>query len=126
VNYDAASNRLREKLGVFHFPTDVALRDKWYKGIPRNPEEYKNNNGPPVVCEKHFATDFILRKDKVTPPNGTVLSVLRKRPKLIENAYPTIFPNTPSYLSTEPPRKRKPPVDRCQEMSRRDEQQFND
>jgi hypothetical protein len=126
VNYDAASNRLREKLSVFHFPTDVALRDKWYKSIPRNPEEYKNNNGPPVVCEKHFATDFILREDKVTPPDGTVLSVLRKRPKLIENAYPTIFPNTPSYLSTEPPRKRKPPVDRCQEMSRRDEQQFND
>jgi hypothetical protein len=59
-----------------------------------NPEEYKNNNRPPVVCEKHFASDFIVREDKVTRPDGTVLSVLRKKPKLIENAYPTIFPKS--------------------------------
>jgi hypothetical protein len=57
VYYDVAPDRSREKLSVFHFPTDVALRDKWYKSKPRNPEEYKNNNRPPVVCEKHFATD---------------------------------------------------------------------
>jgi hypothetical protein len=48
-----------------------------------------------------------------------------KKPKLTENAYATIFPNTPSYLSSEPPRKRKTPVDRRQEMSQRDEQQFD-
>jgi hypothetical protein len=89
-------------------------------------EEYKSNKRPSVVCEKYFATEFIVREDKVTRPDGTVLSALRKRPKLIVNAYPTIFMNTPSYLSTEPLRKRKPPVDRRQEMSRRHEQQFND
>jgi hypothetical protein len=77
-NYDAASDRPHEKVSVFHFPTDVALRDKWYKSIPRNPEEYKNNKRPPVVCEKHFATEFIVREDKVTRSDGTVLSVLRK------------------------------------------------
>jgi hypothetical protein len=104
----------------------VALRDKWYKSFPHNQEEYKNNERPPVVCEKHFATEFIVRQDKVTRPDGTVLSVLRKRPKLTEKAYPTIFPNTPSYLSAEPPRIRKTPVDRRQEMFQRDEQQFND
>jgi hypothetical protein len=125
-SYDAASDRPREKLSVFHFPADVALRDKWYKSVPRNPEEYKNNKRPPVVCGKHFSTEFIVREDKVTRSDGTVLSVLRKKPKLTENAYPTIFPNAPSYQSSEPPRKRKTPVDRRQEMSRRDEQRFND
>jgi hypothetical protein len=69
---------------------------------------------------------FIVLEDKLTRSYGTVLSVLSKKPKLPENANLTIFPNTPSYLSTEPPRKRKSPVDRRQEMSQRDEQQFND
>jgi hypothetical protein len=61
----------------------------------------------------------------MTRTDGTAISMLRKRPKPIENAYPTIFPNTPSHLLKKPPQKRKPPFDRCQEMSRRDEQ-FND
>jgi hypothetical protein len=31
--------------------------------------------------EKHFSTEFITREDKVTGPDGTVLSMLRKRPR---------------------------------------------
>jgi hypothetical protein len=125
-NYDAASGRPRDKVSIFQFPADPALRDKWYKSIPRNPEDYKNNKRPPVVCEKHFAAEFIVREDKVTRSDGTILSLLRKRPKLTKNAYPTIFPSTPSYLSSEPPRRRKMPITRRQEMSECDEQESND
>jgi hypothetical protein len=92
----------------------------------RTAGKYKNKKRPPVICEKQFATEFVVREDKVTRPDGTVSSVQRRRPTLTEKAYPTIFPNTPSYLSSEPPQKRKTPVLRRQEMYQRDEQQLND
>jgi hypothetical protein len=127
-NYDAASDRPHDKPIFFAFQQTLMWLSETsgIRAFRVIQKSKKNKKRPPVVCEKHFSTEFIVREDKVTGPDGTVLSVLRKRPKLIENAYPTIFPNTPSYLSSEPPRKRKTPVDRRQEMSRRDEQQFND
>jgi len=62
--------------------------------------------------------------DSATRLNGTVLTVPRKNPKLAPDAFPTIFPNSPSYLSSEPSRKRKAFDKRCQEMSECDEHQF--
>jgi len=77
-----------------------------------------------VVCEKHFSEQFIIRVDSVTRDDGSVLSVPRQRPKLIADAYPSLFPNTPSYLSSEPARKRRTPEDRLLDQSARDDQQF--
>jgi len=77
-----------------------------------------------VVCEKHFASQFIIREDSVRREDGTILTVRRKRPKLTKDAYPMLFPNTPAYLSTEPPRKRKAPEQRRDEQSLRDEEDF--
>lgn len=55
-----------------------------------------------------------------------ILTVKRERPKLSADAFPSIFPNTPAYLSLEAARKRKAPDDRRLELSIRDEEQFQD
>jgi hypothetical protein len=69
-----------------------------------------------VVCEKHFAPDFIIRIDTATRPDGSVLTVPRKNPKLAADAYPTNFPNLPSYLSQPPPVNRKTTDDRREQL----------
>jgi hypothetical protein len=79
-----------------------------------------------AVFEKHFAPEFIVRVDVVTRPDGSVLREPRKRPKLTEDAYPSVFPHTPSYLTSEPGRKRKAPEDRRLELTVRDDQMFSD
>ena len=45
-------------------------------------------------------------------------------PILTSDAVPTVFPNTPSYLSTVPPTKRKAPNVRRAEAFARDEEAF--
>jgi len=120
-NYEATAEYEEEKVSVFRFPKDPELRAKWIRLIPR---ENLTVHDKTVVCEKHFAQHFILRVDSATRPDGSILTVPRKNPKLTADAYPTIFPNTPSYLTSEPSRKRKAPEDRRLEMSARDEQQF--
>lgn len=110
-----------ERVSVFKFPDDTALREKWLRLIPR---ENIPLNDKTVVCEKHFSEQFIIRIDTVRRDDGTILSVPRGHPKLTADAVPTLFPNTPSYLSSEPPKKRKAPDERRADMSFRDEQSF--
>ena len=74
------------------------------------------------MCIKHLAEEFIIRIDTATRPDGSVLSVPRKIPKLAKDAYPSIFHNCPSYLSSEPPTKRRKHVDGQAEMQTRDNQ----
>ncbi|GBM06232.1 hypothetical protein AVEN_269632-1 [Araneus ventricosus] len=50
--------------------------------------------------------------------------VSRKIPKLIDDAYPSIFPNQPSCLSHEPFTSRKSPSERITVLKLRDEQKF--
>jgi len=59
--------------------------------------------------------------DTAMRSDGCVLSVSRKHPKLARDAYPSIFHNCPSYLSSEPLVKRKRPKDRHSEMQTRDD-----
>lgn len=117
-NYDES-----EKISVFMFPTDADKRRLWTSKIPR--ENFKPSSQS-VVCAKHFSEQFIVRCDSVTRPDGSVLTVERSRPKLTEDAYPSIFPNCPSYLSEEPPAKRTKPDDRRAEIQQRDDQAFSD
>jgi hypothetical protein len=95
-NYDATKECVEQKVSVFKFPDDPELRAKWLRMIPRQDYSITKNT---VVCEKHFADEFIVKVDIVTRPDGTVLREPRKRPKLAKDAYPSIFPQTPSYLS---------------------------
>jgi THAP domain len=122
-NYRGTKEQPFEKVSVFKIPEDPDMRTKWTRMIPR---ENLCVNDRTVVCEKHFAPHFIIRVDTATRADGSILSVPRKIPKLAVDAYPSVFPNLPSYLSKEPAAKRKTPDSRRTEMDARDEQRFDD
>ncbi|XP_023216109.1 uncharacterized protein LOC111618768 [Centruroides sculpturatus] len=65
-------------------------------------------------------------KDKVKRDDGSWLIVPRLKPKITEDAYPSIFPNCPAYLSRKPPAKRKAGDDRRKELFECDNQQFRE
>ena len=115
-NYDGG-----EKVSVFAFPSDQTRRNLWLSKIPRADFQPTAQS---VVCAQHFSEQFIIRTDSATRPDGSVLTVERTRPKLSEDAYPSMFPNCPSYLSEEPPKKRKRPEKRREEVQQRDECAF--
>jgi len=112
-NYEGTAEHDQEKVSIFRFPKDPELRAKWIRLIPR---ENLLVHDKTVVCEKHFAQQFIIRFDRVTRTDGSILTVPRKNPKLSPDAYPSIFPNISSYLTSEPSRKRKAPEQRRLEM----------
>ena len=120
-NYEGTAEHDQEKVSVFRFPKDPELRAKWIRLIPRQNLLVHDKT---VVCEKHFAQQFIIRFDSVTHTDGYILTVPQKNPKLSPDAYPSIFPNIPSYLTSESSRKRKVPEQRQLEMSARDDEQF--
>ena len=121
-NYRASKEHPEEKVSVFRFPADEEMRAKWIRQIPRQ----NLIVGPKtVVCEKHFVPEFIIRVDNVTRADGSVLSMPRTIPKLTTDAYPSIFPNTPTYLSSEPAKKRKTPEERSSALTSRDEEIFS-
>jgi hypothetical protein len=87
-NYDATEERSDDKVSVFRFPDDPDLRAKWIRMIPRKDYPVTENT---VVCEKHFAAEFIIRVDVVTRPDGSVITEPRKRPKLTQDTISVDF-----------------------------------
>ncbi|KAF2884902.1 hypothetical protein ILUMI_21273 [Ignelater luminosus] len=81
-----------EKCSVFHFPKKLEKANVWLQNISR--KDY-NITKSSVVCENHFEEKFIVREDKATRPDGTILTIKRKIPKLTVDAVPTIFDQNP-------------------------------
>ncbi|GBM22562.1 hypothetical protein AVEN_183989-1 [Araneus ventricosus] len=77
-----------------------------------------------VVFIKHFSSQFIIKEYRVVRDDGSELVVPRKIWKLTNDAYPSKFPNQPSYLSHEPSTSRKSPSERITALKLRDEQNF--
>src|SRR6218665_1910948 len=119
-NYRATKEHTMEKVSVFGFPTDPERCAKWVRMIPREDLEVNDRT---VVCEKHFVPEFIIRVDSATRADGSILTVPRKNPKLASDAYPSLFPNNSSYLSSKPPKKRKSPAARIDEKTERDHEE---
>ena len=120
-NYRKTKEHGEEKVSVFRFPSDPELLAKWLRIIPREGLEVGDKT---VVCEKHFVPEFVIRVDAATHADGSILTVPRKIPKLVAEAYPSLFPNNSSYLSSESPKKRKSPADRFAEQIARDNAEF--
>ena len=115
-NYSSA-----EKVSVFKFPKDPTRKSLWLSKI--HCADFVPS-AESVVCARHFDEQFIVRIDSVTRPDGSVLTVPRDNVKLRDDAYPTVFPNCPSYLSEEPPKKRRKPEER--RAKQRDECAFSE
>ncbi|GBL73094.1 hypothetical protein AVEN_168912-1 [Araneus ventricosus] len=73
-----------------------------------------------VVCIKYFSSQFIIKEDRVVRDDGSELVVARKIWKLTNDAYSSIFPNQPSYLSLSG----KSPSEGITAIKLRDEQNF--
>jgi hypothetical protein len=78
-NYDAAFDLPHEKSVYFTFQLMWLSETSGTRAFHVIQRSTKNNKRSPVVCEKHFATEFIVREDKATRSDGAVLSVLRKK-----------------------------------------------
>lgn len=96
-NYDSTL-KSNNYASVFLFPKNEELRKKWLAAIPRKnwtPTKYS------AVCSFHFAENDIQRYEKIVCTNNTIENVLLCRPKLVENAVPSIFPNVSTYSRHE-------------------------
>ncbi|GBL93998.1 hypothetical protein AVEN_76715-1 [Araneus ventricosus] len=114
-------NNTDNYVSSFTFPKDATRKNQWVKSINR---ANFIPSSTAVVCIKHFSSQFIIKEDRIVRDDGSELVVPRKIWKLTNDAYPSIFPNQPSYLSHEPSTSRKSPSERITALKMRDEQNF--
>ena len=113
------------KVSVFRFPKDGQKKNEWLRRIPQDllPGDVTDDM---VVCEKHFEQRFIIRDYIYPQPGGSSFTCPCESPALDTEAVPTIFQNTPKYLSSPQPPKRKAPEERRAEAAARDEKRLRD
>lgn len=111
-NYDKLSGYVT----VYSFPTDAERKDLWIRKIPRDNLPLTKNTR---ICINHFEDRFIIKHFEFTV-DGISRMEPRDRPLLTADAFPTIFPSLPSYLTTPLPPKRKSPEQRRAEVDDRD------
>ncbi|GIZ03575.1 THAP-type domain-containing protein [Caerostris extrusa] len=90
-------------ISSFQFPKEEDRRNLWLKKINRKDYSPSKN----AVCIKHFSEKFDIAEDHAVRDDGSALTVKTIHPNLIPDAYPSIFPNQPAYLSSDPVSKRK-------------------
>ena len=115
-NYTSTSEN--GNVSVFRIPTDENLRRKWLKKIPRKDWIPTPSSR---VCEKQFDSKYISREEVFTDKEGQRKTYPRKKPVLMKDAVPTIFPNVPNYLSCSAPVEREPPEKRRKQFEERHE-----
>ncbi|GBL77096.1 hypothetical protein AVEN_12738-1 [Araneus ventricosus] len=114
-------NKTDNYVSSFTFPKDATRKNQWVKSINR--ADFIPSSTA-VVCIKYFSLQFIIKEDHIVRDNGSELVVPRKIPKLTNDAYPSIFPNQPSYLSHKPSTSRKSSSEWITALKLRDEQKF--
>ncbi|KAH7938361.1 hypothetical protein HPB49_022801 [Dermacentor silvarum] len=85
----------KEKYSLFKPPNDDARLEAWRRAIPR---KYRVLQTTDRICEKHFASPFIL-KTWSTVIDGHVLMSGTRRAGLSKDAVPSSFEGAHSYLS---------------------------
>ncbi|XP_023217338.1 uncharacterized protein LOC111619749 [Centruroides sculpturatus] len=108
----------KEYTNVFSFPKDPIRCKQYIKAIHRKDIEPSTNS---AVCIHHFDEQFIIREDSAVRDDGTILTIQHKHPSLKKDAFPTKFPNQPSYLCTILPTKTCNPEERSTELLEREE-----
>ena len=108
------------KVSIFRFPKDKERLRLWLGKIPQDYLTADQITDYMGVCERHFDPRYIIREYSTTGPDGVKKTWPRDAPALDPDAVPNIFPNTPSYLSSVPPPKRKAPDEKRAEAIARD------
>lgn len=90
-----------KKASIFTVPEDDERFKAWQRNIPRADKPLEKTS---VLCELPFEPNFIMR-DYTHVMNGEVVRIPRGRQCLSDDAVPSIFPNTPRYLSKKLPQK---------------------
>lgn len=90
------------QVSLFSVPKDPERFKAWQRAVPRADKPLEATS---VLCELHFDEQYLVRFFTHTI-NGETVRIPRDRPKLTDNAIPTIYPNVPAYLSKKPPQKR--------------------
>ena len=89
------SNYSSADVSGFRFPKDEQRRAQWIRAIHREDFIPTHNS---VVCAKHFEQRLIIREDRMTRPDGTVITAKRGQPILTKDAFPTIFVSFHNYF----------------------------
>ncbi|CAN8004629.1 unnamed protein product [Ixodes hexagonus] len=92
------------KCALFSVPKGSERFLLWSRSIPRGDTPLQPSW---AVCELHFDERFVQRFYEAHVIKGEIVQLKRERPALTQDAYPTVFPNLPSYLTKKLPRKRK-------------------
>ncbi|XP_042147422.1 uncharacterized protein LOC121836558 [Ixodes scapularis] len=92
-----------DKVSLFRAPSNREMFEKWARAIPRADKPLEENS---AVCEKHFDERFVVRAFK-HQVNGQEVLIPHDIPTLTEDAFPTVFPNLPKYISKTLPKARK-------------------
>lgn len=90
------------QVSLFSVPKDPERFKAWQRAVPRADKPLEATS---VLCELHFDEQYLVRFFTHTI-NGETVRIPRDRPKLTDNAIPTVYPNVPAYLSKKPPQKR--------------------
>ncbi|KAH8010170.1 hypothetical protein HPB51_025605 [Rhipicephalus microplus] len=90
------------QVSLFSVPKDPERFKVWQRAVPRADKPLEATS---VLCELHFDEQYLVRFFTHTI-NGETVRIPRDRPKLTDNAIPTVYPNVPAYLSKKPPQKR--------------------
>lgn len=93
-------------LFMLFFKQDPILLGKWERSIKRGDKQLSSAD---IVCERHFQPEFIIKYDELLLSNGDLFRSKRVKPKLKNDAIPTIFPEAPKYM-TRYIKIRKPPT----------------
>ncbi|KAH8024529.1 hypothetical protein HPB51_025218 [Rhipicephalus microplus] len=90
------------QVSLFSVPKDPERFKAWHRAVPRADKPLEATS---LLCELHFDEQYLVRFFTHTI-NGETVRIPRDRPKLTDNAIPTVYLNVPAYLSKKPPQKR--------------------
>lgn len=95
-------------VSTFLFPTEEQKLKLWLDLINAScNSEITEVTKASGICIKHFEDKYIVTEAQATRPDGSILSVPLKRPRLAADAVPTVFYDEKDFILTSKTTKRK-------------------
>lgn len=94
----------KDKVALFKVPSDPVRLELWRRKVPRSDRLLQPSDR---ICAKHFDSKFICDRYHAEHEGHVLLDAKKSKPRLSNDAIPTIFEGCPSYLSFALPKERK-------------------